>query len=83
MEAWHPPPKEGELLPIKSVTWKGEDVEKWINKLVEQMQTAVRVQIFNGSQDYYKKEKRTDWVLAHLSQVVGTVSMIIWTARTQ
>ncbi len=27
--------KEGEILPIKSVNWKGDDVEKWINKLVE------------------------------------------------
>ena len=59
--------KEGEVLPIKSVTWKGEDVEKWINKLIDMMQLAVKTQIYNGSSDYYKREERTEWVQAHLS----------------
>ena len=65
------------------MVWKGEDVEKWINKLVDQMRLSVRTQIYNGTQDYYKKDQRTDWVLAHYAQIVGTVSVIIWTLRTQ
>jgi hypothetical protein len=34
--------KEGEVIKIASVTWKNEDIEKWINKLEEKMREAVR-----------------------------------------
>ena len=40
--------KEGEILPVKSVTWKNEDVEKWINNMIDKMQLAMKTQIYGA-----------------------------------
>lgn len=71
--------REGEIIPLKStVNIKSDSVDKWMKKLEDLIGESLYKAIRDGNYQYNTVD-REQWFYENISQVLNSVTQIIWT----
>ena len=72
---------EGERVALGSNMKARGPAEAWLPALEADMIKSLRRAVKRGLTDYHKANRRSDWVLDKIGQVVSVVSQIVWSER--